>query len=615
MRESFAGTQRKGGVGSDPRVEGEPRRVEDRLRELAGGGGFLRRAFAALAGRLVATRAYERLGYARLGDYARERLGVSARTLQDLARVDSQLGELPRLEAALGSGGLAWSRVRLVARVATPDDERGWIARARTRSVRQLEREVRAVERGALGQGEAGAGGADGVEGDARVRLQVPPSVVFKWHRACRDAQRVAGESVTRATVLEWMTAEVLAGLPAEVVGAGEAQHAAGAGPLELMPQRADARTDPAREESVVVAPRSLAPPPFVRALVDGLDEIDAFELDARLRRAVRLEQRRDAELASLLRAVTSAEFEWSGAWRSLEGCACELLGISPRKARALLRIERVGDRCPALREAFRDGALSWAQAQQVARLALGGEGDEGHLALWVRWARTVSFRKLEDTVQAALALGDPTSHPDAVAAAEAQAFAADAVEGTVADEAGVAERQTCARPRVSEPWPLTLNGPREVIALFSATLCSVRLAVERESGRLLSAGEGFEMMLDHALQSWAVEDPWLRRRSRRSLAIFERDGWRCTVPGCTSRRNLQLHHIRFRSAGGSDEAGNLTTLCAFHHLRGVHDGRVGIAGSAPDGLRFELGVRAGRQPLVRYDSDDRIAGHAGSRR
>jgi len=149
------------------------------------------------------------------------------------------------------------------------------------------------------------------------------------------------------------------------------------------------------------------------------------------------------------------------------------------------------------------------------------------------------------------------------------------------------------------------------VVELFSATLCSVRVAVESASGRLPSVGEGFEMMLDHALQSWGVEDPWLRRRSRRSLAIFERDGWRCTVPGCTSRRNLQLHHIRFRSAGGGDEEGNLTTLCAFHYLRGVHDGRVRIAGSAPDGLRFELGVRPGREP--RWFATTRTIGSPGT--
>ena len=75
------------------------------------------------------------------------------------------------------------------------------------------------------------------------------------------------------------------------------------------------------------------------------------------------------------------------------------------------------------------------------------------------------------------------------------------------------------------------------------------------------------------------------------AAGLFERDGWRCTVPGCTARRNLESHHLRFRSAGGADEPWNRTTLCVFHHQRGVHTGRLGISGRAPGGLLFALGV------------------------
>ena len=102
------------------------------------------------------------------------------------------------------------------------------------------------------------------------------------------------------------------------------------------------------------------------------------------------------------------------------------------------------------------------------------------------------------------------------------------------------------------------------------------------------------------------VEDRWLASRARKKLTVYERDGWKCTVPGCSSRKNLHAHHIVFRSAGGSDAPENLTTLCAFHHQRGVHGGTVRITGSAPDRLWYELGVRAGRTPLVRYRSGSR---------
>jgi hypothetical protein len=84
-----------------------------------------------------------------------------------------------------------------------------------------------------------------------------------------------------------------------------------------------------------------------------------------------------------------------------------------------------------------------------------------------------------------------------------------------------------------------------------------------------------------------------------RAHRVFERDGFRCTVPGCTSQRNLHAHHVLFRSAGGSDDDANLTTLCAAHHQRGVHAGVIRISGRAPGELVFEL-------PLGRFCSGDR---------
>jgi hypothetical protein len=112
--------------------------------------------------------------------------------------------------------------------------------------------------------------------------------------------------------------------------------------------------------------------------------------------------------------------------------------------------------------------------------------------------------------------------------------------------------------------------------------------------------------MFDHACESWAGGWRPGIRVIPREHQVFERDGWRCTVPGCTSYRNLHDHHIVFRSAGGSDELANRTTLCAWHHLRGVHAARVRCTGRAPGGLIFELGLRAGREPLLRYGAAER---------
>jgi hypothetical protein len=116
----------------------------------------------------------------------------------------------------------------------------------------------------------------------------------------------------------------------------------------------------------------------------------------------------------------------------------------------------------------------------------------------------------------------------------------------------------------------VAFHAPPEVAALFLALVRRV----------------GLEALLDHAIATW-IE---LGRRFR-DYADFERDGFRCTVPACSARRGLESHHLRFRSAGGADEPWNRTTLCAFHHRRRVHAGRVAIWGRAPEGLVFELGV------------------------
>jgi hypothetical protein len=119
-------------------------------------------------------------------------------------------------------------------------------------------------------------------------------------------------------------------------------------------------------------------------------------------------------------------------------------------------------------------------------------------------------------------------------------------------------------------PQRVAFWAPREVAALFE----------------VLVARLGLEAMLDHAIATWLEAGAQFE-----DYADFTRDGFRCTVPGCTARRNLQSHHIHFRSARGPDVAWNRTTLCAYHHRRGVHAGSLAIRGRAPDALVYTLGV------------------------
>jgi len=104
-------------------------------------------------------------------------------------------------------------------------------------------------------------------------------------------------------------------------------------------------------------------------------------------------------------------------------------------------------------------------------------------------------------------------------------------------------------------PRRVAFRAPREVAALFEALVARV----------------GFEAMLDHAIATWIEAGAQFE-----DYADFTRDGCRCTVPGCTARRNLQSHHIWFRSS---------------LHGSGLH----GAAQLAEPSHLVPLGVRAGR--------------------
>jgi hypothetical protein len=394
-----------------------------------------------------------------------------------------------------------------------------------------------------------------------------------------------------------------------------------------------------------------------LRRLVEGLDSADAFDVDERLRRALALEQSLEARIAPLLVLAWQPGVHRALGFSTREAWVRERLGMDPTRARALVRLERACAECPPLAGAWRTGALSWVQA--AALLPLVSADPLGRFTPdWVRWAGRVTVRRLRDDAELAVALaetdpeafrrtgglpaearrramGDATHgvaradreigavHRDA--AKESQRGGRDASSGADAvekrereiradrtnpeGESGLLRDERLAarariglggKPRPEETCSVLLFGPPAAVRLFRTALCTVRRRLEIDTGRLPTAGDALGAMLDHAFAAWG-EDAKVPARHR----VFARDGWRCAAPGCTSMQNLHDHHVRFRSAGGSDAPENRVTLCAFHHLRGVHAGRVRCTGRAPDGLRWQLGFRAGAPPLLSYRSGD----------
>jgi len=121
-----------------------------------------------------------------------------------------------------------------------------------------------------------------------------------------------------------------------------------------------------------------------------------------------------------------------------------------------------------------------------------------------------------------------------------------------------------------------------------------------------IEMAEGFLATL---LQGWLLTEK-AHLRFTRDYAILKRDRFRCQVPGCNCRRNLHVHHIIWRSKGGTDEPENLLCLCEKHHLRLLHNLlTLKIEGTAPHNLTFTFGPRShgDERPFLKYVRERKV--------
>ena len=503
------------------------RDADGHLRELGAARAAARPVLGALSIALLEHRAHEKLGFRSLGDYAREKLGVGARTVREWARVWGALQDLPLLRGAVLSGEVSWTAARLVVGVVTPENEEACLETVRGRTVRAVKAMVEAARK-------AGATTVpEGDDDDARVLVRIPCDrrSALLWTAAVELARRVAGEQLP-----VWQCAERVAAEAASVLGAPSIASSIGLDGA-LQPRGSGSQRSQPPEECGQRAeafprlgwkPLASSAPAEVATLVEGLEACDPRELDCRLRSALAFLQTVDFETGRVLRQLQQRRLFTELGFESFARYCEERLDLAPRTARRLVTLARAEHRAPAVATAFRKGSVHSLQAHALLRVA-----DLENARRWVRRARQVTFRRLEDDVD--------------------------------------------AEPRSA----IAFRAPPAVAELFLA---------------MLARAGSIERLLAHAIATWVQVGEGFD-----DYADFARDGFRCTVPGCTARRNLHSHHIRFRSRGGPDAPWNRTTLCASHHERSVHRERtVAIRGRAPDALVFELGGESYRSGDVR---------------
>lgn len=543
----------------------------------------LRVALARVAAAVVSKQPWKELGWVRLGDYTRERHGISPRELQELGRVGAKLAELPKLEQALLDARLTWSKVRLIAGVATPEDEEEWIPLGRRLSYWGLGDHIRKQQ----SSEDAPAPDPTGEEEDETVQFRIACSspVRRQWHQTRRLASAVAGHPVSAAECIDMLTAEASSALPPDPDAPKKFPDPPESGSRFVLHQSVPPVEDVAQMTRDKYEPEPVTClPGFLQELVDGLDDLPARELDRRFGACLHYEQLVDTQLGSLLGIVSRVGIHLTFELPSASRYAQELLGLSQRKAQRLLRIEHALREGPALARAYRSGELSWVQADLLVPLFAAGLGRWGEQ--WVERARTVTVRQLADDVEDALLVLD-TDRP-------LWARTGGLPHKLEAEPDRTGGTTTCARSTIG------FRAEPELVQAFWVMLCTIRRRIEGVTGRWSRAEDAFAVMMQHAAEAWGAD-----KKVSKAFRIYQRDGWRCMVPGCTSRRNLHVHHIVPRSHGGGDEDMNLVTLCVSHHLRGVHGGIVAIRGKAPDELMFELGTGRNRRPFAVYRSGD----------
>lgn len=433
--------------------------------------------------------------------------------------------------------------------------------------------------------------------------------------------------------------------------------------PIDADPPRDEAQPDERRERCanhLAPAPRSAVALAAARGMV-SLARLGGSALDARVRELSRALARHELEVSRL-----ALRFHRAGGWRCMKYAteaqyARERLGWSISSLRGRRSLALRLEKLPRVAEALGAGEIGVEAALQVVRVATGRTQ-----AAWVERARRRTVKHLREEVVAALVAIRCSGEVDCVPPADEEIDAFLELERAVVSgracsaEARVAN-DTGGRAKVTRPAEVRLAEPASEERRAWWLMLS-RLAGWLERGVQLSAGWPFEGLgslqvsggtevvgerpgatgvgragrvalrlrmsrstyvwwraLEAQARRWLPPDmSWLRflclsmwqawRHLLGSSAayseIYERDCYRCGSPVC-GRRDVTPHHLRFRSAGGSEAPANIRSLCTWCHLWGVHGGRIEATGTVPL-ILWKFGV--GSPCLVVHGRERRAA-------
>jgi hypothetical protein len=339
--------------------------------------------------------------------------------------------------------------------------------------------------------------------------------------------------------------------------------------------------------------------------------------------------ERLEAEITELAGHLAAAECRWlllvaefdrrggHEQW-GCQTCAHWLswhCGLAPRAARERVRVARALEDLPLITAEFAAGKLSYSKVRAITRvatpeneaeivtlaehstathveravrayrsvLAADDENDAAnarHGARFLRfeWADDGSlerhFRIPPDMAAVfekavALARGHVPPDPDGPAGPACEPAATNSDALILIAEAFLAH--AAAEAGGGDRFQVVVNVDADVLTDDADGMC------ELDHGPALAPGTARRIMCDASIVGAAgtavdragKKAPAIPAATRRAVRRRDRG---CRFPDCGRRAFTQIHHVRHRALGGSNDLANLVELCWFHH-RLVHEG------------------------------------------
>jgi hypothetical protein len=572
--------------------------LDSRLAHLASSGGRLRLLMAEGLEELARIGGHHDLGFATVECYALERCGRSARWVQSARALVRRLAMLPDVRAALMAGHIGFSLAQVLAGVARPEDEEWWLlwaARTTVREMRRMAREFMA------------AGPVVAVEDEPHTMLTVTVDQEDVWlfERVRMLGRHIAGprmEDTLDAMLAEGTTTLLAAVERDALVPFGDAPDEEASQrqwEQELARYRKEAEIEPefafhGRQQQV--ADSNIDAPPRWAG--------DAMHIDAQLREVAAQLARRDLLLGEAANAFWQAD-GWRRLGYALEAqYAQERLGMSASSVKAKRTLARRANTLPAVKAAVNDGTLAYEVARLVTEVSVSDTAVE-----WVSRARERTVKHLREEVSVAqvlarLGVNTMKRPPSEATMAEVAEIERKVITGT---EFQHAESQITALAKSPGAGNAGTGGMVGKLDACGRVTLRFRVPVstrryyrwlEQAFQRVPRDVGFFRYLCVKFIEVWQPRHP----SSEAYASIYARDLYRCTSPVCT-RRDVTPHHLRFRSRGGDDGESNVTSLCVWCHLEGVHGGSLRVEPPA-SAMRWTLG----REPHTIVDGRRRTA-------